>query len=412
MFRDETIKNLEKTWSGEVILMRPLSFSFYVFISIAILTIILLFISWASYTKREIGIGFIRPELGITTIVPAVSGKINKINVEEGQYVEQGDLLFSVEMDLQNKDGSLSEQQMAEIIKQIEYIESGLKNTKKLYSQKKVQIDSKIHELNDQLVSAQKKMSFLEDKLNILKEEKNSIESMMSKGLISRVEYNSRNKIFLDAQIGFIEIKETISLISGEITQLSNSKKQLTYEFTRERNNARISVSQLNQKIFDVNYSRSFFIRAPISGTISTVLVTPSNYVNSNTNVMAIVPQKNRWIAELFVPTEAIGNVSESNPVYIKYEAYPYQRFGVYEGNIKVISKTILNVDNLPRELNSLRPMYRILIDLKEQEVTLNQKKYSLQSGMMLSAELDGETRTIFQWFMGPLFDLKRGFQN
>ena len=61
LFREAAVEHMESTWSGRVLLMRPLSFTLYTTGAVALLAILIGFVSWASYTKRELAVGFVRP---------------------------------------------------------------------------------------------------------------------------------------------------------------------------------------------------------------------------------------------------------------------------------------------------------------------------------------------------------------
>lgn len=123
---------------------------------------------------------------------------------------------------------------------------------------------------------------------------------------------------------------------------------------------------------------------------------------------MSILPTDSRWIAELYVSTKAIGNITKSSAVYLKYDAFPYMKFGVYRGEVKDISGTILTRESLPPEIPATEPMYRVLVNLEKQQIQLGDKYYSLQSGMTVTAELEAESRRLVDWFLGPLYEMRR----
>src|SRR4051794_38899493 len=91
LFRDAAVAHLESTWSGRVLLMRPLSFTLYTAGAMSLLAILITFVCWATYTKREMAVGFVRPESGVSTIRPMVDGRIGEIYVVEGKHVKAGD---------------------------------------------------------------------------------------------------------------------------------------------------------------------------------------------------------------------------------------------------------------------------------------------------------------------------------
>jgi membrane fusion protein len=407
LFRDAAVEHMESTWSGRVLLMRPLSFTIYTAGSVAILAILIAFVCWATYTKREQAVGFVRPESGVSTIRPMIDGRIGEIFVVEGDHVEAGDPLFSITAELENERGSLPEQLSEEITRQIDLMQMGSENHRESLLRQKEQVASKLTELARLEESVSTKEGLLRRKFDSLQLEQEKLEGLLKAGLISQVQYNERLRTFLDAQIALRSASEDLLKIQSETSQTRLSLRMMDLDLRKQSADSDFSLSQLNQRLIE-NTSEGYVVRSPAAGTVSSVLVTPSNIVSGNTNVMSILPENSRWIAELYVSTKAIGNISKASAVYLKYDAFPYMKFGVYRGEVKNISGTILTRESLPPEIPATEPMYRILVNLEQQQIKLFDKFYSLQSGMTVTAELEAESRRLVDWFLGPLYDMKR----
>ena len=401
---------MESTWSGRVLLMRPLSFTMYTAGAVALLAILLAFVWWATYTKREMAIGFVRPESGVSTIRPMVDGRIGEIYVVEGDHVKAGDPLFSITSELENERGSLPAQVSAEITRQIDLAQKGAENSRESLLKQKQQVASKLAELAQLEESVSTRESLLKRKFESLKHEQENLESLLKAGVLSEVQYNERLRNFLDAQIALRGVSEDRLRIQSESSQTRLSLRKMDLDLQKQAADSDFSISQLNQRLIE-NPSEGYIVRSPAAGVVSSVLVTPSNVVSGNSNVMSILPENSRWIAELYVSTKAIGNISKSSAVYLKYDAFPYMKFGVYRGEVKNISGTILTKDSLPPEIPAVGPMYRVLVNLDQQQIRLFDKHYSLQSGMTVTAELEAESRRLVDWFLGPIYDMKRSMR-
>ena len=62
---------------------------------------------------------------------------------------------------------------------------------------------------------------------------------------------------------------------------------------------------------------------------------------------MTLVPAGARLEARLFGPSRSIGFVRPGQRVLLRYEAYPYQKFGSYEGVVKSVSRTTVGPGEL-----------------------------------------------------------------
>jgi len=100
----------------------------------------------------------------------------------------------------------------------------------------------------------------------------------------------------------------------------------------------------------------------------------------------------------------------------LRYQAYPYQRFGHYEGVVTSVSRAALSPGELPAQLAGLtsltglvagsatEPIYRITVSLTSQTVTAYGAQVPLQAGMALEADVSLERRRLFEWMLDPLY--------
>ena len=84
---------------------------------------------------------------------------------------------------------------------------------------------------------------------------------------------------------------------------------------------------------------------------------------------LEIVPNESVLQAELFVPTRAIGFVRPGQKVRILYEAFPYQHFGTYGGQIIEISHTILTSSDASGPIALKEPAYRVTVALERPDI-------------------------------------------
>jgi membrane fusion protein len=91
----------------------------------------------------------------------------------------------------------------------------------------------------------------------------------------------------------------------------------------------------------------------------------------------------------------------------MRYEAFPYQRFGLYRGEIVQFSKSVL----LPNEVNMpvpvSEPVYQVHVKLDSQAVNAYGSEVMLQSGMLLSADIVLEQRSLLNWLFEPILSLR-----
>jgi len=107
--------------------------------------------------------------------------------------------------------------------------------------------------------------------------------------------------------------------------------------------------------------------------------------------------------AELFVPSRAIGFVKPGQPVRILYDAFPYQHFGTYRGEIVDVSQTILTGTDAGAPFKLSEPAYRVVASLERSDIDADGKRIALQPDMLLKADIILERRSLMSWLTRPL---------
>jgi membrane fusion protein len=127
-----------------------------------------------------------------------------------------------------------------------------------------------------------------------------------------------------------------------------------------------------------------------------------------------VLPAGSELEAHLLVPSRAVGFVEPGDRVLLRYEAFPYQKFGHHGGRVARISRSTIN----PGEFTSQpglqsrgEPYYRIVVELDESSVRAFGKNEPLMPGMLLEADIMGETRQLWEWAIEPLFALSNNVE-
>jgi membrane fusion protein len=96
--------------------------------------------------------------------------------------------------------------------------------------------------------------------------------------------------------------------------------------------------------------------------------------------------------------------------VQVRYQSYPYQKFGQYEGVVDSVSNASVPSSEqigfaLP-DTPAGEPVFAITVRLKQQAVTAYGQNLPLQPGMRLDADVLQETRRLYEWMLEPLYSV------
>ncbi len=162
--------------------------------------------------------------------------------------------------------------------------------------------------------------------------------------------------------------------------------------------------NSVDLEMINYKHEQSYVVYAPISGMISSVIYQEGQYTNMTKPLVKILPNHADLIAELFIPVKQSGFLHHNNTVIIRYDAYPYARFGTSSATINDISRSILTDEEEDNPIRIGQPYYKVTATLDKQYVTVYGEEKKIQHGMTISAVIVGSKRKVWQWIFDPLF--------
>jgi membrane fusion protein len=197
-----------------------------------------------------------------------------------------------------------------------------------------------------------------------------------------------------------------LTALQGRIDDLDSQRTSSRIEGETARAELDRRIGEVRQEITAIAANQDVVIRAPGDGMVSAVLVSPGQQVQPDAPLMSIVPSDARLEAQLLVPSNAIGFVTTGQPVALRYAAFPYQRFGHYEGEVASIARSLLLPGEARLPMTLQEPAYLVRVVLGGQAVTAYGRDFPLQAGMALDADIVLDRRSIIEWVFDPLLSL------
>jgi hypothetical protein len=119
--------------------------------------------------------------------------------------------------------------------------------------------------------------------------------------------------------------------------------------------------------------------------------------------------------AHLFAPSRTVGFVQPGQSVFIRYAAYPFQKFGMYSGRITAVSGTPFFPNELPPNLSqqllsqagSVEGLYRISVALDDQAIRAYGAPIPLKPGFVLEADVIQARLKIWEMMFEPLLAIR-----
>lgn len=143
------------------------------------------------------------------------------------------------------------------------------------------------------------------------------------------------------------------------------------------------------------------FLYAPVNGTVSSVNISNIGEVTQpGETVIEITPADTPLVLSALIPNREAGLVKTDMPVQIKFDAFPFQQYGVVPGKVLSISP-----DSKPDE--QMGVVYEVEIALDRDHVIHEQKAVPLKAGQTASAEIVIKKRRIIDFLLDPIRQLR-----
>jgi membrane fusion protein len=123
-----------------------------------------------------------------------------------------------------------------------------------------------------------------------------------------------------------------------------------------------------------------------------------------------VIPKSAALVAHLFPTSKAFGFVQVGQRVRLRFQAYPYQRFGLYGGTIVETSHSPLQQDELvfmsPK--TDRETIFRVVVRLDSESISARGREIALVPGMALEADIEQQQQRLIEWIFDPILSIRR----
>ena len=108
--------------------------------------------------------------------------------------------------------------------------------------------------------------------------------------------------------------------------------------------------------------------------------------------------------AEVNIDSKDIGQIAVGQPVRLKFDAFPFQKYGTGSGVVRVVSQDSFAPDAKGEGARRASPpYYRILADVTDARLRALPDQFQMIPGMTVTAEMKVGHRSVISYFLYPL---------
>lgn len=408
LFRQQAIDAQREKLLGEVSLARPVPLWVFTALAVALAAGLVSFSVWGEYARRERVEGFLALDAGAARLLAPAAGSIAELMVSEGAEVAAGAPIAQLSFDRGTRSGVAGarvEEQFNERLAALarEQQSADLLGTQQLEAARRRAAD-----LGAELRQFEDEIKLQMTRIASARAEFQRTEDLFKRGFVSENALTTRRNEVLDQQVKLEAIKRARGATERELASARAELPAIELRTQAQVEQLKRQASELQQGLVQEEAKRESLIRAPVAGVVTNIAVARGESVAPDAPLATIVPKGGGLHAELLVPTRAIGFIKPGDEVVLRYEAFPFQRFGQYRGTVERVSRTVWAPGERLGAMTVKEPVYRVDVKLERQDVATGGESFPLRAGMLLSADILLEKRSVLEWVFEPVMGLKQ----
>ncbi len=416
LYRKEAIEYKRHHWRGKALLLAGLPAWAVALLSALFLIALISAMIFCKFTQR----------IDVKGEVITLPHSINVFSPQHGfvikQYVQIGDLvkkdqpLYEIDVSRNTTSGNVS-------IAQIEVINEKIENSndiiKKLVDNKKQTINALDEQLKTSTDSLKETNRMLQNtKTGLKKMHANlaSYDKYLSDGLITKDQYNYQHSLYFQQQSSYQSLVSQKMQLESQITQLNSDRVTKAADFDNQISSQYNQANDYKNQLVESNANGNLIIKATSDGRIESLSATQGQTVENGSSLAQIKPTGNvEYYLILWLPNNAIPYLKVGDPINIRYDAFPADKFGQFPGNILSIPSmpasrqelseyTNVNNGSQQQEL----ALYKAIVKIKDKQFKHNGKTLSLSNGLKAQAVVFLEERPLYMWMFTPVYKISQ----
>lgn len=365
-------------------------------------------LSIGTYTRKETAAGLVRSAAGEVRIAAPIVGVIKRVAVRDGEHVRVGQTLVTVDTSRNGINGQPVDQSALDSLDgELANLDERLRSLGAAASIDQQGLPNKLASLRTERVAAVEQERSSKERLTMAKDALAKLEPVAASGYISGESMRRHKEEVLVLQQAVADARGLQARLDGQINDIQTLIARQPMTVAQQRGELLDLIARTRRERDAAAGQRGYAVTAPTSGVVTTVQAGDGQPIDPQTTLMTVSTGTRAMMAELFVPSRAIGFIEEGQKVRLRYDAFPYQRFGVGTGRVKAISSTVLRPDQVTAAIRIEEPVYRVVIALDESSITAYGHRYRIRPGFALNADIILDRRSFAQWLLDPILALR-----
>jgi hemolysin D len=390
------------------------------------------FVVWASVSQLDqvvVAQGQLVNPLPNVVVQPLETSIVQSVDVRSGQLVKKGDTLATLDATFAQADETQLKSRLESLETQVSGLEQELlgeegqvtatdnadgrlqanllSERRANYKAQQTKLMENAARLRAALSTNRQDQQLIASRLRSLREIENMQEKMVQQKFgapLQLLEAQQRTKeVERDLEMARSkeqEIRRELAAFDAEKMAFEKGWRQKAMEemlnISRERDAVREQLQKADKR------HKLVTLVAPIDAVVLEIAkLSPGSIVREAETFFTLVPLNVSLEAEVKIDSVDVGYIKKGDPVYVKLDAFPYQKHGTLDAKVRTISEDAFHRDTASKV--GTDAYYLTRITLANTNLKNMKESGRLLPGMTLSAEIVVGKRTVISYLAWPL---------
>lgn len=410
LFREEVLQARQPRGLGGIVLAQSLPLWLLTALATACALAVALFLALADYTRRTRVGGQLVPSLGLATVLAPMDGTLSEVRVAEGDGVGAGDLLAVVVAPRATlAGGDTAQATQAAIARRREGLARSHASQRALLVAERDGLEAQQAMLAAESAQLATALATRRAQHRLAGEALARLRSLRARQFVTELQVEQQALATLEQAAAVQSLEREALGLRRQIAGVEQALAEIPSRLALLEAAGQRDAAALSQEALEAGARAQSALHAPIHGVVGALLGQPGQSVQAGQPVLSLMPAGGTLEAHLLVPSRAVGFIAPGDEVLLRFQAYPYQKFGHQAGRVVRVSRSALGQAELAAlggAGQAAEPVYRVVVALQRPTVRAFGRDEPLKPGMRLDADILGERRALWEWAITPLHAL------
>jgi HlyD family secretion protein len=405
-------------------------------ILLSVVALVGVLLLWAMLAKLDIiasAEGRLVPASFTKVVQPSEAGVVSEILVKDGDAVSEGQVLLRMDARLSSADtqalgtdvalrrltlqridaeltGRVVLPSKGERLDLFAQVDNQFRARRQAYQDALAQETEALNKAKADLAAAQQVLEKLSQTVPVYRQSAEAYRKLVTEGFVGELAAAEKSREAVEKEQDLKTQAANVVSLNAAIAQGEKRVAAVRSQYRSQLEDMRVEThAVLNRSAQEFEKSSvkagMLEIRSPADGIVKDLAVTAKGaVVAAGATLMNVVPVGESLQAEVLMKNEDVGFVAAGQPARIKVAAYPFQKYGMLEGSVGLVSADAADPRQTPQG-QAPQLTYRALLKLDASALrsAATGESLALTPGMLVTAEIHQGQRTVLEYLLSPV---------